>query len=99
MAPGHTIYSQLFSFVPAMFSWCLLMLYAIGDIDPYLEQIPQQSRWKLDKELDWDNDFDRDLTEIAQCIVNWQGTLRVHLGLTETDVDRINQETTPTLRQ
>ena len=40
----------------------------MGDIDPYLQFIPEHNRSKLDKELDFDNDFDRDLIEISQYI-------------------------------
>ena len=68
-------------------------------IDRYLELIPIHNHWKLDEELDWDNDYDRDLTEIAKGLTNWQTNLRVPLGLTLADVRRINQTKYPALKQ
>ena len=71
----------------------------LGDINPYLERIPPHNCWKLDKELDYDNNIDRDLIAVAHDIINWEINLKVPLGLTETDVYRIKQETNSVLRQ
>ena len=68
-------------------------------ISRYLELIPLRCHWKLDKELDFDNEVDRDLVEIAQYIISWEVKLRVPLGLTEPDVLMIKEESNPILRQ
>ena len=71
----------------------------VVDISRYLEFIPPLARWKLDKELDYDNEFDRDLMEIAKHITSWEVRLRVQLRLTEPDVYEINEERDLRLRQ
>ena len=40
----------------------------------------------LDKQLDWDNETERDLIEIAHHILCWEVKLCPHLGLSEVDV-------------
>ena len=70
----------------------------MGDIDPYLKDIPEHNRWKLNKELDFDNELDRDLIEIATHIHNWLVALRVPLGLTQGDVTLIKHEQDPVLK-
>ena len=71
----------------------------MGEIIHYLELIPPDNQYKLDEELDWDNDTDRDLTEISQYITNWEDNLVVPFGLTEADMHKIKQEENPGLRQ
>ena len=65
----------------------------------YLRLIPVHNQCKLDEELDYDNDIDRDLEEIAQYIIDWELNLRGPLGLTREEVHRINQEGDPVLKQ
>ena len=77
----------------------IFILERDGDIVRYLEMIPPDNQYKLDEELDWDNDTDRDLTKIAQYITDWEANLRVPLELTETDVHKIQQEENPDTRQ
>ena len=63
----------------------------MSDISRYLEEIPAHNHHKLDKELDCDNEVDRDLIEISQYIIEWEEKLRVHLKLTKEEVHRIKQ--------
>ena len=69
------------------------------DLGPYLEMIPSHNRCKLDEELDDDNDYDRDLIEIAQYITKWEVKLKAPLELTDRDLCRIAQQTDPVLKQ
>jgi hypothetical protein len=44
----------------------------------------------LDKQLDWDQEgVDRDLIEIAHCMLNWEEKLCTDLGLTVEDAHDI----------
>ena len=70
----------------------------MADVHSYLKLISLHNQRKLDNELDFDNDFDRDLVEIAGHIHNWKVALKVPLGLSERDVRSIEQEQHPTLR-
>ena len=77
----------------------MLHFTEVDDIIRYLELIPPANQYKLDKELDWDNDTDRDLTEISQYITNWETKLIVPFGLTEADRHIIKVENDPVLRK
>ena len=68
-------------------------------VSSYLRLIPVHNQCKLDEELDYDNDIERDLEEIAQYIIDWELNLRGPLGLTREEVHRINQEGDPILKQ
>ena len=59
-------------------------------VSRYIKLIPFHNQWKLDKELDWDNDYDRDVAKIAKALHNWQATLKVALQLDKDDIARIN---------
>ena len=75
-------------------TYCMHCAVKMSDISVYLELIPPHNHYKLDKELDYDNDntdIDRDLIGISKYIIKWKENLRVLLGLTERDVHRINQ--------
>ena len=75
------------------------MIYVcIGDLSRYLKLIPSCNHWKLEEELDWDNDINRDLIEISKHIISWEVDLKVPLGLTLRDIYNIKQETEPSLR-
>ena len=63
----------------------------MSTISRYLELIPAHNHSKLDEELDYDNDVDRDLTEIAHYFIKWE-ELQAPLELTEEDVHLINEE-------
>ena len=65
----------------------------------YLRRIPPSCHWKLGLELDYDNNLERDLVEIAYYISYWEVKLRVPLQLTPTEVNRIKQESNLDLRQ
>ena len=62
-----------------------------NDISAYLQLIPVRNHHKLDKELDYNNDIDRDLIDISQYIIGWKEKLKSRLGMTKFDVYRINQ--------
>ena len=53
-------------------------------------KIPVHNQWKLDKELDWDNGYGRDVNEIAKYLNNWQANLSVRLELNKTDIARVD---------
>ena len=56
----------------------------------YIEHfIPREKRWRLDRVVDYDNDCDRDLRQIAKTITGWEVTLVSHLGITSIEVDDI----------
>ena len=74
-----------------------ILVYAV--VDHYFHRIPPHNRLKLDEELDYDNDVDRDLIAVADNMINWEVNLKVPLGLTEADVYRIKQERDSVLRQ
>lgn len=44
----------------------------------------------LDKKLDWDNDIEQDLIEIARHLLNWEKLLAVPFSLTQVDIHDIN---------
>lgn len=46
----------------------------------------------LENQLDWDNDVDRDLCEIAHYMLNWDTTLAPHLSLTEVNISDIKHK-------
>lgn len=67
--------------------------YVLEQQEPTYEDykvcIPSYNRWKLEKELDFENnDIDLHLGEIADHMVDWQ-LLAPHLHLTEVDVSDI----------
>ena len=53
--------------------------------------IPESNRWKVDKEIDFENTDTRHLTvpkhlgQIAAVMTNWEDTIADLLGLTATD--------------
>ena len=56
----------------------------------YVSSLPSGMHPHLDKQLDWDNDVDADLKEIAHYIEDWDSNLASHLKLTEADTNNIN---------
>ena len=56
----------------------------------YVDTIPLKNRWKLDKQLDFENDGREDhLIKIADEMTNWQEDLVAKLGLKQRDVSDI----------
>ena len=51
--------------------------------EEYLSTITPDAREYLTKELDWDNDVNNDLEEIAKDMGGWEINLSPKLGLTE----------------
>ncbi len=65
------------------------------DADKYVRHyIPAEKRWRLEKLVDYDNQVDRDLREVARTITGWEVNLVSHLGITSTEVDDIKDGTT-----
>lgn len=46
----------------------------------------------LEKQIDWDNDADRDLCEIADHVHNWDSNMASCLSLTKVDISDIKQK-------
>ena len=65
-------------------------LHIAGDISNYVASLPPSVRPYLENQLDWDNDVDTDLQDIAYHMDNWDSTLATHLKLTKRDVENIN---------
>ena len=63
----------------------LLLLSGVGLVASY--PISATSHLKL--RLDWDNDIEKDLIEIAYHMVDWEEKLCPHLGLTHTEIHDI----------
>jgi hypothetical protein len=54
--------------------------------------LPPAVQGHLQQRLDWDNGgVDKDLSEIADYMLNWDGILSVPLGLTERDIHDIKK--------
>ena len=61
----------------------------------YVERfIKPENRWRLDQEVDYDNDANRDLIEIAKTIPRWEVTLVSPLGITDQEVHDIKSNNT-----
>ena len=78
-----------------------MQVVIMSDISGYLELISTHNHWKLDKELDWDNDYGRELDEIAKSFSEWQQNLQVHLKLNKDidDLYTINSVPDPVLQR
>ncbi len=58
-----------------------------------MASIPDSHSHHLDQFLDWDNEgVDKDLTEIASHMINWEEVLAVHLKLTRNDISDIKEK-------
>ena len=59
-----------------------------------MESIPEQNRYKLEKNLDYESEagIDVHLTIIADSMINWEVKLAVPLGLTQVDVCDIQSD-------
>jgi hypothetical protein len=54
-----------------------------------VSSLPDSAHRHLDQLLDWDNQIDKDLTEIAHHMLEWEEKLCTHLGLTAVDAHDI----------
>ena len=61
----------------------------IDDFSSYVWSLPGSARPLLEQLLDWNNDTERDLIEIAHHMLDWEEKLCPHLGLTVVDVHDI----------
>ena len=71
--------------------WVYLTYTAI-EYDNYVSSLPPSVLFHVEKQLDWDNDMDADLREMAYYMENWDLKLASSLKLTEADTDRINRK-------
>ena len=53
--------------------------------------LPASARPLLEQLLDWDNETERDLIDIAHHMLDWEEKLCPHLGLTVVDVHDIKE--------
>lgn len=69
---------------------CIVLCIAAGsDFQMYLSFLPDAVAPYLDKVLDWDNEYDRDLIRIAEHMLKWEEHLALPFRLTPTDIDDI----------
>ena len=60
-------------------------------LDAVLSSVPYANRWKLDREVDFEHMNDRGqviplhLGRIAESMIDWEGVIADHLGLSEAD--------------
>ncbi len=63
-----------------------------ADFSSYVSSLPANARPHLELQLDWGHEgVDKDLIEIAYCMIKWEEELVVPLGLTEVDVHDITE--------
>ena len=71
------------------------MARTLGDV---LSSVPDANRWKLDREIDFEHRDARDqvipehLGRIAESMVDWEGVIADHLGLSEPDRSDIREK-------
>lgn len=53
--------------------------------------LPAAMRPYLKGQLDWDNNEDRDLCEIAYHMLDWELWVPIHMNLTEVDIRDIKE--------
>ena len=63
--------------------------FTAHDFSSYVWSLPASVRPLLEQQLDWDNETERDLIEIAYHILDWEEKLCSRLGLTVVDVHDI----------
>ena len=62
------------------------------DLSSYVWSLPASARPLLEQQLDWDHEgVDKDLTEIAHHMLDWEEKFCSHLGLTGVDVHDIKE--------
>ena len=58
------------------------------DFPSYVSSLPPCARPHLERELDWGHEgVDKDLSEIAECMLHWEEKLSAPLQLTPVDID------------
>ncbi len=57
-----------------------------------MSTLPESVHPHLEMQLDWDHEgVDSDLNEIAHVMLDWEGRLSAHLGLTDVDIHDIKE--------
>ena len=65
---------------------------ATQNFGDYVSSLPSDVYPQLEYQLDWDNEVDRDLREIAHHMLGWDLKLATYLKLTEVDISDIKGE-------
>ena len=71
----------------------------MNDSAGYVLSLPPAVRPYLEYQLDWDNDVDADLIEIAHHMLDWEVKLPTHLKLTDVDISDIKYLKGPELQR
>ncbi len=74
-----------------LWQWSISSIIA-SNFGSYVSSLPPAVRPLLEKQLDWDNNVDADLKEIAQDMEDWDLKLATHLKLSERDASDINRK-------
>ena len=61
-----------------------------SEFQRYLSQLPQSAFSYLDRTLDWDNEYDCDLIEIARHLLRWEELLVSPFRLSSVDTHDIS---------
>lgn len=68
--------------------------------EKYFDSIPEESRYKLDKQLDFEHDgVQTDLGKIADSMDEWEGLVADKLQLTRSDIAAIREKYPKELKQ
>ena len=71
----------------------MVFLTAAIDLDGYVSSLPPAVQPHLEHQLDWDNEgVDKDLSEIAHHMLDWEVKLSTHLKLTEIDISDVKEK-------
>ena len=66
--------------------------FAVKDYPSYVETLPPSARPHLELQLDWGHgDVEKDLSEIANHMLDWEEKLATHLELTPIDIHDIKE--------
>ena len=81
------------SFVPLFFLKLRLLSYTLTDWSSFVSSLPACARPHLEWELDWGHEgVDKDLSEIAHHMLDWEERLATHLELTAVDIHDIRSK-------
>ena len=83
--------SSKFTTISLKSSKVKFFVHSIGCSQHYLSQLPIAAIQYLDKSLDWDNEYDRDVNEIARHLLKWEEVLAEPFKLTRTDIHDISK--------
>ena len=67
-------------------------------LDAILSSVPNANRWKLDREIDFEHRdgrgqlIRRHLGKMSESMIDWEGAIADHLGLSEPDRSDIREK-------